>query len=425
MRIIAGVTYSMIEKNSQEIIKKSYLYVNAVILVLTLVATLLSPHLAFWGCMLLLLSGFSNVPIFRNLILYIAMIMILFTASSREIGNFGDDMVGTYMPIVYGQLYNNISPLTQLGVEAGYPLYIDILTNFIDLLNPRMVLFLSIALTLLLYSFWLMYFLIPRIEEKNKSLVLVLSLSLFQIGLLSQVLRQEIATPLLLMSVFSWMDAKKIKAIFLITLATLFHSTSLVIFLFFISLPMMKKNLKIILIVFFLIIALAISKTPTLVNAVLNSMHMPFLAYKILYYENAISLPLLQSIIGAKFFILIVLLIIFNRKIYEQYCKYYGEENRLLLDFCLWGALCNIALFALPNAGRLFLVIPSFLIGIIFYPIYLNKPVLIKSGLYIFIAVNLFFPQRLIGGGGGGFELWSAYNWIGNDILYYLDWINS
>ncbi|MDV5429765.1 hypothetical protein [Klebsiella quasipneumoniae] len=156
----------MIEKNSQEIIKKSYLYVNAVILVLTLVATLLSPHLAFWGCMLLLLSGFSNVPIFRNLILYIAMIMVLFTAASREIGNFGDDMVGTYMPIVYGQLYNNISPLTQLGVEAGYPLYIDILTNFIDLLNPRMVLFLSIALALLLYSFWLIYFLIPRIEEK-------------------------------------------------------------------------------------------------------------------------------------------------------------------------------------------------------------------------------------------------------------------
>ena len=63
-----------------------------------------SPHIAFFFSVLLLLTKYSRVPLIRNSVIAISLLMILFTAASRQISyGISDDLINTYMPIYYSQ----------------------------------------------------------------------------------------------------------------------------------------------------------------------------------------------------------------------------------------------------------------------------------------------------------------------------------
>ncbi|HBR3751300.1 TPA: EpsG family protein, partial [Klebsiella pneumoniae] len=189
-----------------------------------------SPHIAFFFSVLLLLTKYSRVPLIRNSVIAISLLMILFTAASRQISyGISDDLINTYMPIYYSQQWGGGG--TDLGIELGYVVYINIINIFFQNLPPRGVLFYSMLATLFLYYVWLIAFLLPKIESRYRGIISAAALLALQVGMLAQFLRQELATPLLLMSLFYWADGAKKKGLLFLLFATFVHTSSLIIFL--------------------------------------------------------------------------------------------------------------------------------------------------------------------------------------------------
>lgn len=382
-----------------------------------------SPHIAFWSCMILLVSRMSNSSIFRNTIVFVAVLMILFTAASRTIGMaLNDDLIDTYMPIVNSQILYHSVFSAGLGIEIAYPFYINILLSFFQLNDPRFVLFLTTILTLFFYLLWLYFFLLPSIERKDRGIAVALSLSFIQLGLLTQVLRQEMATPILLMAIFSWGRGNKIGSLAFLILATSIHSSSLIIFFFFVLFPLLRVKGKIFVLLMFLLFSVCVFLYPSLVVSFFSIIQLSFIGNKIIYYEGAQFLGGFEAFWAGKFYLLIVLFIIFCRSFLKR-VSFNDPFYKSMYDFCFLGCLCNLTLILLPNAGRFFLVIPGFLMVFVLYPIMKRYPVMFRYLFFVFIMCSFFFPQRLVGGGNPGFELWQSYSWIGEEPFYYLSWL--
>lgn len=376
-----------------------------------------SPHLAFCFSTLLLLTKYSRVPVIRNSVIAVATVMILFTAASRQISyGISDDLINTYMPIYYSQQWSNVS--SDVGIEVGYVFYINILNLFFQNLPPRGVLFYSILATLVLYYIWLVTFLLPKVESKYRGIIAAVALLAFQVGILSQFLRQELATPILLMSLFYWADGAKKKGLLFLFFATLVHSSSLVIFAIFYLILVLRTKSKIVLLILLFLFSIAVFKSPGTVSAIFNSLHLDFIAKKVAYYEVAEGIAISQALSVGKFFFLIIMVFSIFRKDIHEY-RNLNDFNRLILDFCFWGCLSNLSFLILPNAARLFLVIPGFLLPFILYPLIKKKAPLFIFIFSLYAVLSFFFPQRLFAGGTTGFSLWDYYNWYGNMPFYY------
>ncbi|MDG0005256.1 EpsG family protein [Klebsiella aerogenes] len=389
-----------------------------IIFIAFIFTTPFSPHIAFFFSTLLLLTKYSSVPVIRNSVIAVALIMILFTAASRQISyGISDDLINTYMPIYYSQQWANVS--SDVGIEFGYVFYINILNVFTQNLPPRGVLFFSILATLTLYYVWLVAFLLPKIESKYRGVISAIALLAFQVGILSQFLRQELATPLLLISLFYWADNSKKKGILFLILASLVHSSSLIIFIIFNLITSLKIKAKIIVLLLLFLFSIAVFKSPGAVSALFESMHLGFIAKKIAYYEVAESLAISQALTVGKFFFLIIIVFFIFRKDIEEF-RNKDDFNRLILDFCFWGCLSNLSFLILPNAARLFLIIPGFLLPFILYPLIKKKTPLFIFVFIMYATVSLFFPQRLFAGGTTGFSLWDYYGWCEANPFYYI-----
>jgi len=388
-----------------------------IIFALYVISISISPHICLFLSIILLCTSLGEIKIIRNVIFFISLVMILITASSRQIDvNVSDDLINTYMPIYYSILtYHNITS-SGLGIEIGYPFYLSILQGVSDFRDPRELLFLSIMATLIMYYIWMMFFFLPKVDKKYKGATLAVALLLLQVGILAQFLRQELATPFILISISLWLDSKNKLSILFAIIATMIHSSSLIIYIFFILFPLLSTNKKIILLCFFMLFSSLVFLSPGVVVSLFNSVGLGFIANKIAYYQQAKSLAIADSLSAGKFYVLIVAIFFLMRNLTKDIDR--REKN--LLVFCFWGTLCNLTLILLPNAARLFMLIPNFLFPIIIYPMMVKKFRLTLVFIIISAIISIFFPQRLFGGGAVGFELWNSYNWYGLEPFYYL-----
>ncbi|HDU3567698.1 TPA: EpsG family protein, partial [Klebsiella pneumoniae] len=148
--------------------------------------------------------------------------------------------------------------------------------------------------TLFLYYVWLIAFLLPKIESRYRGIISAAALLALQVGMLAQFLRQELATPLLLMSLFYWADGAKKKGLLFLLFATFVHTSSLIIFLIFHLTATLKTKSKLILLVFLLLFSFAVFTSPGAVSAIFNSLHLDFIAKKVAYYEVAQGIAVSQ-----------------------------------------------------------------------------------------------------------------------------------
>ncbi|EHT08472.1 EpsG family protein [Raoultella planticola] len=376
-----------------------------------------SPHIAFFFSVLLLLTKYSRVPLIRNSIIAISLLMILFTAASRQISyGISDDLINTYMPIYYSQQWGGGG--TDLGIELGYVVYINIINIFFQNLPPRGVLFYSMLATLFLYYVWLIAFLLPKIESRYRGIISAAALLALQVGMLAQFLRQELATPLLLMSLFYWADGAKKKGLLFLLFATFVHTSSLIIFLIFHLTVTLKTKSKLILLVFLLLFSFAVFTSPGAVSAIFNSLHLDFIAKKVAYYEVAQGIAVSQALSVGKFYFLIILIFFIFRKDISEH-ENINNFNKTMLNFCFWGSLSNLSFLMLPNAVRLFLIIPGFLLPLILYPLVKKKAALFIFIFSLYAIISFFFPQRLFAGGTAGLYFWDFYSWYEYTPFYY------
>ncbi|EML2957639.1 EpsG family protein, partial [Pluralibacter gergoviae] len=338
--------------------------VALILLLLLLVGICFSPHLAFWTTIALLLTKYGNIKVTRNGIAIISAIMIIFTVTSREIGvSLSDDLTQIYMPIVQSQIEGFGIFGTWMGVEFGYGAVINILLNIVPKPSPRIVLFYSVTLSTFLYLLWMIRFALPRISTEHRGLILAISLSFIQVGFLSQFLRQEIATPILLMSIFLWEENKKRSSWLLLLTATIFHTSSLLIFVFYFIFSRCKIRYIIVgACCFFATIGLLIFR-PSVLVSLFDLLHLSFLGNKLVYYETAVSNSISDSLKGGKFFFIILFMIIIRWKVLTKNINEFSNSDFFskLVKFSFWGCIYTIPLLLLPNASRFFLVIPGFL----------------------------------------------------------------
>ncbi|EPJ9454603.1 EpsG family protein [Pluralibacter gergoviae] len=399
--------------------------VALILLLLLLVGICFSPHLAFWTTIALLLTKYGNIKVTRNGIAIISAIMIIFTVTSREIGvSLSDDLTQIYMPIVQSQIEGFGIFGTWMGVEFGYGAVINILLNIVPKPSPRIVLFYSVTLSTFLYLLWMIRFALPRISTEHRGLILAISLSFIQVGFLSQFLRQEIATPILLMSIFLWEENKKRSSWLLLLTATIFHTSSLLIFVFYFIFSRCKIRYIIVgACCFFATIGLLIFR-PSVLVSLFDLLHLSFLGNKLVYYETAVSNSISDSLKGGKFFFIILFMIIIRWKVLTKNINEFSNSDFFskLVKFSFWGCIYTIPLLLLPNASRFFLVIPGFLFPICIYAIFKRYMSFIHVFFIFFILISILVPGRLNGGVNEGFNIWIYYPWINEQLFYYLNW---
>ncbi|HDU3605310.1 TPA: hypothetical protein QIY96_004788, partial [Klebsiella aerogenes] len=197
----------MNKSNDDLIILQTRLYYvyNISFLMLMFFGVLFSPHIAFWSCVFLLMGAFSKSKIIREGITAIAVAMLLFAAVSREIGfSLSDDLIGTYMPILNKWKEYGTFESTGLGIELGIVIYLDFILNFFKITDARTLLFFCVLFTLTFYLIWINFFFAKSVDKKEQGMAIAISLAFMQVGLLTQTLRQEMATPFLLMAIYIW-----------------------------------------------------------------------------------------------------------------------------------------------------------------------------------------------------------------------------
>lgn len=395
-------------------------FFNLFLLFSAFLGGLFSPHLGFWACVFLLISFFSKYKLVRVGITNFALFMLLFVAVSREIGlTKSDDLLGTYMPILNNFIQYGTFESTGLGIEVGLVVYLDIILNFFKIVDPRIMLFVCVSFTLFFYSIWLNRFFIKEVDNEDIGLAIAVSLAFMQVGLLTQTLRQEMATPFLLVSMFLW-DKKKVSAFIILLIATCMHSSSLIIFMFYLFFPAVKLKWKVVFFIFVFCFSLSISLYPGKIINALNILHLSFISKKIQYYLTARESDAGGIIAAGKFYLLIIIIMIGNNFFFKSRVKEITGTTKGLYDFCFWGSICNLTFVTLPNASRFFLVIPGFLMYFVFLPFYKKYPAFFTFLLCSYIMVSIFFPQRLIGGGMPGFQLWNSYSWYDFTPFYYI-----
>lgn len=223
---------------------RKYEYISICIMTLYIVCLMYSPHLGFFlGC-ILLLTPLGTYSLIRKSIVLLQIFLIIITVSSRQIGVniFSDDLLNTYMPIVHqieqGQPFYD----TSFKFELLFPLIIKMFLPIYGSFDSRSVLTLIVAITMSLYFVWYAIFVEKFSEKKNRGAVAALCLLMIQIGPLSQFLRQELATPLLLLAISYWLCGRKYFSVMFFLLSFFIHTTSLVIFLIFLlSISKYKK----------------------------------------------------------------------------------------------------------------------------------------------------------------------------------------
>ncbi|HDG9809110.1 EpsG family protein [Raoultella planticola] len=415
------------DKHDYRIALQSKLYYsyNLTFLFLVFFGVMFSPQISFWSCVFLLTGVFSRVGVLRNIIFLIAVFAILYTAVSREIGvSRFDDLIGTYMPILNSQKKYGTFEASGLGIEVGLVVYLNTVMTFFSINDTRTLLFFCVSFTLFFYTLWIFLFYSKEFSGKEKGIALAVSLAFIQIGLLAQTLRQEMATPFLLMAIFSW-DRRRIFSLLLLSIAVFIHSSSLVLFLFYILFPSLRMWGKISIFIGMFLFSFCISVFPNLVINFLNAAYLPFFAKKVQYYLNTNNSTIIDALSAGKFYLIIIVIMIANNFFLKKEIVKLDIFSKKIYEFCLWGSICNLTFVTLPNASRFFLVIPGFLIYYVFLPISKRYPLHFKFFILLFALISLFVPQRLFGGGTEGFQLWDAYDWIElNPFYYILDTLN-
>ncbi|CAH5863818.1 MULTISPECIES: EpsG family protein [Klebsiella] len=406
----------------------THLICPAILLLFLAVGVCISPHIAFWMAIALLATKFSDVKLFRNLLSIIAILMIIFTVTSREIGiSASDDLTGIYMTIVASQKEGYGIFGTWMGVEIGYGAYMHFLLQFIPDLKPRIVLLFSVILSTSLYLIWILHFLLPKIPSKHKGLILAISLSFLQVGFLSQFLRQEIATPLMLMAIFLWEDNSKKKAIFLLVLSITFHTSSLFIFVFYLMFSRGRTLYILIGAMTFMIMVSILTFKPSILISLFDALHLSFFGSKLVYYETAAKNSIVDAVKNGKFFYIILLLVLVRWNLIKSNSQVISDNDWLfkMAKFCFWGSVYTIPLLLLPNASRFFLVIPGFLFPLCIYGAFKKQIGYVHLLLIFFILFSLLVPGRLNGGIAEDFNIWMYYPWYSDQLFYYLSWINN
>lgn len=372
---------------------------------------LFSPHIAFWVGILLLLTRLAESKIFRNMVCVSTIIMIIITSTSRQIGySPSDDLVNTYMPIIASQNSGRGIFDTWMGVEIGYVVFSKFIVLLLGHPEPRVVLFCSLTLMMVLYYIWITFFALPQVDNKNKGFILAVSLAFIQVGFLSQFIRQEIATPILLMAIYFWASNKKKVSVLFLVFSFLFHSTSLIIFAIFIIANLSQIKWKLIVFTIILVFSVLLKFSPGLLVSIFYAIHLPFIGYKLQYYTSGNTLPLANAFLGGKFLYLILVFFFLGRE---------KELSSQVDKFCFWGVMYCLPLIFFPNAVRLSLIITGFLFPFVIYENVAKKIGYFKIVFAFFCILSLFFPQRLNGGVNDGFELWHTYNWYGSEPFYY------
>ncbi|HBT6079744.1 MULTISPECIES: EpsG family protein [Klebsiella] len=396
---------------------RRYEYISLALLLIYIICLMYSPHLGFFiGC-LLLLTPLGNYGLIRKSIVLIQIFLIIITVSSRQIGIniFSDDLLNTYMPIVHqieqGQPFYD----TSFKFELFFPLIIKTFLPLYGNFDARNVLTLIVAITMSLYFIWYVLFVEKFTERKNRGAIAALCMLMIQIGPLSQFLRQELATPILLLSLSYWLCGRRYLSMVLFLISFFIHTTSLIIFLIFLLSISKYKKIRHGIVLFSFIFSMMLYAAPNILVTFFNIIGASFFSAKINYYVGNSILSLPAALSAGKFIVIFLSTYLFKGE--------KGDNHFMqgISQFSFFIMMCCVPLIIFKSATRIGLIVTSFLSPLVLIYNLKGKEFWIGAFIIIISLLSLLFPGRLNGSVQEGFELWSNFDWIGTSPFYYIN----
>ncbi|MCZ6173751.1 EpsG family protein [Campylobacter ureolyticus] len=355
----------------------NYTYIKIFYLFLIFISFMLMlfyPLLSFCVCISILVI-FSKISkkIFTSILFFISTFSLLIIYASRDYKEEMEHDLNLYFNIFQNFINNNYSDFFFFGngLEIGWTFLYSTVAKIFPCLTPPNLAILNSLFCIFLLFFWIKSYIYENITYRDQGLVvglIVLFLSMTTFGYLQ---RQALATIFLLFMITS----KNKKVIFLF-LATIFHSTSLVLGCIYLTLIKIKLNNKkiILLLLLFIFIRFIFYN---FVSFIANNNIDFFIFSKVYYY--LVAEPTISS---KRFLILVFPLFVLS---------FFNNKNRNILlwkSIIQYSCISYMVLLGIPLLSERLNFIFLFIYG---YFIYLVVPKKFYFILYFFIFLYLIF----------------------------------
>lgn len=336
---------------------------------------------------------------------YLLVLLILISASemyaSRVIGaTFSDDFYYTYLPVI-NSLKSGQAIFQDYyagGLEFGIVILFKLFV-MLGLSNQEMLFMMVFGCSFFSYI-WLEIFVVEEVETQNKSLFVSCFLLFFVFFSPTLLMRQAIATVLLLFSISNIKSKKYLYGFLFLALAFVFHTTSLIVILVcYIYLYGNKAQRNILLLSIFI----CILSFNFLKNYVLGLNLLGAASYKLEYYNGDV-ISGSGGLSYLKFFLVS----------YIGYFFFSKDRKNKYLVLLNYSSITYLLLMTISEAaGRLMYPEVYVLIGVSIYFSYTKTPNLLRVMiiLYSFYKILIFGP--LYDDITNGFRLWQAFPWYG------------
>lgn len=375
-----------------------------------------SPLLGFYIPLCFLLFGLGYDRKFRFLLSFIAIIGASFTFASRNFvsGTIKDDFANVYLPAYYDVTNGGSIFYEQYsgGVEFFITLYFKIINDFFGNLSPPTIIFSIVFLVFILYYVWLERFIVRLVSPKYRSLLIATCLSLVTVIVFTQNMRQAISCVFVLFAINYFLEKKNILWMFFLCMATISHTSSLIVFPLFLTFLGNSRKAKIVIVLaclsFLLLFNVAISFIIS--NSLLGAS-----TYKLLYYTDVTG----RSVdIGYLKFLIISLLASFF------FFDKNNDDLKKYKNLLYYGTAIYIILMPIPTLSfRFLMLLVVFYNGVLLFFSFsrsLNLLVII-IGLYSFYRFLTLGPyQTILDGPDAYMNLWYSYQWVGDQFFYYI-----
>lgn len=345
----------------------------------------------------------------RQCLILLAFISVLIIVASR---NYTDELehdLGHYF-MVYKALssgyYSEIFGFSG-GIEIGWPLIYLLISKCTANLSPVSIAVINTSICLFLLYVWMLKYAFKNVLHSQIGIIAALIILFASIQTYGYLQRQAISTIILLFAI----STSGKKSIFFLTIATLFHLTSLPIGLFYLFLKKFhsKISLRHIIIIFILMITIKLNLYFVLKFLSEIGAGLPGVNKLNFYLMTATEFSFTSKRFAILIFPLAITMMLFWNKINNDYWKI----------IAIFSCLSYIGFLGVPLGPERINFILLYIYGYFVY-MYIYKLYPSLTTYFILIYVFLFTVEKLNLFGNSIDPFWSRYPSFSFEPFYYL-----
>ena len=386
-------------------------WVFASLMALPIVIFPFSPLLSYYISIILLLT-LSELCNSRPVRVYLSIIALvsgsLIAASRMSLRSLSDDFghyYDSYLSILHGGTIFQYAS----GFEFFISLYFKLMILVSGELHPSSILFFVALLNSFLFYLWLEKFGLEKVDSNVKSLCVAASLTFYMFPISTLLMRQMLATPLLLFAISYTLNNKK--GIFFFLLACFAHSSSAPIYFIVRMLMSENKKNKNIMVLFFMLFLLSFSLLVKYAASLSGIPIINAITYKLDYYSTATLFDFSKLDSYVKYLIVMVLSSFY----------FFSKEHRDWKSLLYYSGIIYLILLPIPfMSGRLFLILSAVGLGYMLFLSAYKISMVFRYLMIIFCVFRILTLGIYYTNTNDGFDLWYSYPWISENAFYFV-----